>query len=80
FGRIGRLVLRSSLNNPNIQVVALNDPFLDLQYMIYLFKYDSTHGRFKGRVEAKDGKMVVNDHEITVFAERNPADIKWGEV
>ncbi|CAG8488550.1 5073_t:CDS:10 [Dentiscutata erythropus] len=80
FGRIGRLVLRASLSNPEIKVVGLNDPFLDLDYMIYLFKYDSTHGRFKGHVEAKGGKFVVNGHEISVFAERNPADIKWGEI
>ncbi|CAG8592935.1 17972_t:CDS:10 [Acaulospora morrowiae] len=80
FGRIGRLVLRASLNNPGVQVVALNDPFLDLEYMIYLFKYDSTHGRFKGVVEDRNGKMVVNGNEISVFSERNPAEIKWGEV
>ncbi|CAG8521083.1 21415_t:CDS:10 [Gigaspora rosea] len=80
FGRIGRLVLRASLNNPDIQVVGLNDPFLDLDYMVYLFKYDSTHGRFKGQVEAKGGKFVVNGHEICVFGEKNPAEIKWGEI
>ncbi|RHZ47958.1 hypothetical protein Glove_564g31 [Diversispora epigaea] len=80
FGRIGRLVLRASLNYPHIHVVALNDPFLDLDYMVYLFKYDSTHGRFKGSVEAKDGKFILDGREICVFSERNPADIKWGEV
>jgi len=80
FGRIGRLVLRASLNNPDIQVVGLNDPFLDLDYMVYLFKYDSTHGRFKGQVEAKGGKFVVNGNEICVFGEKNPAEIKWGEI
>ncbi|CAG8436305.1 3036_t:CDS:2 [Diversispora eburnea] len=79
FGRIGRLVLRASLNYPQIHVVALNDPFLDLDYMVYLFKYDSTHGRFKGNVEAKDGKFILNGREICVFSEKNPADIKWGE-
>jgi glyceraldehyde 3-phosphate dehydrogenase len=80
FGRIGRLVLRAALFNPEIKVVGLNDPFLDPDYMAYLFKYDSTHGRFKGQVEAKDGKLVINGQEITVFTERNPADIKWGEI
>ncbi|RHZ61902.1 hypothetical protein Glove_345g63 [Diversispora epigaea] len=80
FGRIGRLVLRASLNYPQIHVVALNDPFMDLDYMVYLFKYDSTHGRFKGNVEVKDGKFILNDREICVFSEKNPADIKWGEV
>ncbi|CAI2175539.1 1862_t:CDS:10 [Funneliformis geosporum] len=80
FGRIGRLVLRASLLIPEIQVVALNDPFLDPEYMVYLFKYDSTHGRFKGQVEVKNGKFVLNGRELTVFTEKNPADIKWGEV
>merc|ERR1711890_217946 len=58
-------------------VVAVNDPFIDLDYMVYMFKYDSTHGRFKGTVEAKDGKLVINGHAVTVFNERDPADIKW---
>jgi len=80
FGRIGRLVLRASLLIPEIEVVALNDPFLNPDYMVYLFKYDSTHGRFKGQVEEKQGKFILNGREITVFAEKNPADIKWGEV
>ncbi|CAG8685126.1 12627_t:CDS:2, partial [Acaulospora colombiana] len=69
-----------SLSNSEIRVVALNDPFMDLEYMVYLFKYDSSHGRFKGSVEARNGKFVVNDYEISVFSEKNPADIKWGEV
>ncbi|CAG8664491.1 13446_t:CDS:10 [Funneliformis mosseae] len=80
FGRIGRLVLRASLLIPEIEVVALNDPFLNPDYMVYLFKYDSTHGRFKGQVEEKQGKFILNGREIAVFAEKNPADIKWGEV
>jgi len=77
FGRIGRLVFRCALANPNVSVVAINDPFMDPEYMVYLFKYDSTHGRFKGTIEAKDGKLVVNGNAITVFTDRNPADIKW---
>ncbi|RIA98702.1 hypothetical protein C1645_731439 [Glomus cerebriforme] len=80
FGRIGRLVLRSSLNHSEIEVVGLNDPFLDPSYMAYLFKYDSTHGRFKGQIEAKNGKLVLDGREIAVFAEKNPADIKWGDI
>ncbi|KAG9005649.1 hypothetical protein FRB93_009575 [Tulasnella sp. JGI-2019a] len=79
FGRIGRIVLRNALANPEVQVNAVNDPFIDLHYMVYMFKYDSTHGRFKGTVEAKDGKLVVNGHPITVFQERDPANIKWAE-
>jgi len=77
FGRIGRLVFRASLANPNVSVVAINDPFMDPEYMVYLFKYDSTHGRFKGTVEAKEGKLIVNGHEIIVHTERDPAAIPW---
>jgi glyceraldehyde 3-phosphate dehydrogenase len=81
FGRIGRLVLRAACmkENSDVQVVAVNDPFLDLDYMVYLFKYDSTHGRFKGPVEGKDGKLVVNGHAISIHAERDPANIPWGK-
>jgi len=78
FGRIGRLVFRSSFERDDIEVVAVNDPFIDLDYMVYLTKYDSTHGRFNGTVEAKNGKLVVNGKEVSVFAERDPANIKWG--
>ncbi|CAG8463362.1 9361_t:CDS:2 [Cetraspora pellucida] len=80
FGRTGRLVLRACLNNKNVQVVALNDPFIGLEHMLYLFKYDSTHGRFKGQIETKDGKLLINNYEISVFSEKNPSNIKWGEV
>jgi len=79
FGRIGRIVLRNALNNPEVQVNAINDPFIDLHYMVYMFKYDSTHGRFKGTVEIKDEKFVFNGHPISVFQERDPANIKWAE-
>jgi glyceraldehyde 3-phosphate dehydrogenase len=78
FGRIGRLVCRAATANPKVQVVAINDPFMDLEYMVYQFKYDSVHGRFNGTVEAKDGKLVINGQAITIFAQRNPADIAWG--
>ena len=81
FGRIGRLVFRASLDKRNeCQVVAINDPFIDVEYMVYLLKYDSTHGRFKGSVEAKNGKLVVDGHEITVFGHKNPEEIQWGSV
>ncbi|KAF8595604.1 glyceraldehyde-3-phosphate dehydrogenase [Ceratobasidium sp. AG-I] len=80
YGRIGRIVLRNALQNKEIEVVAVNDPFIDLKYMAYMFKYDSTHGRFKGSVEVKDGKLVVEGHSITVFSERDPANIKWNSV
>jgi glyceraldehyde 3-phosphate dehydrogenase len=80
FGRIGRIVFRNALIAGDIDVVAINDPFIDLDYMVYMFKYDSIHGRFKGSVEAKDGKLVVEGKPITVFAERDPANIPWGTV
>ncbi|XP_053307146.1 glyceraldehyde-3-phosphate dehydrogenase [Spea bombifrons] len=79
FGRIGRLVVRASIASGKVQVVAINDPFIDLEYMVYMFKYDSTHGRFKGTVKAENGKLVVNDQVITVFQERDPSNIKWGD-
>lgn len=78
FGRIGRLVLRASLAK-GAQVVAINDPFLDLDYMVYLFKYDSTHGGFKGDIKSEGGLLVVNGNKIQVFAERDPASIPWGK-
>ncbi|CDO76766.1 hypothetical protein BN946_scf185028.g17 [Trametes cinnabarina] len=80
FGRIGRIVLRNALLHGDINVVAVNDPFIDLEYMVYMFKYDSVHGRFKGSVEAKDGKLWVEGKPISVFQEKDPANIPWGEV
>jgi len=77
FGRIGRLVFRSSFERDDIEVVAVNDPFINLDYMVYLTKYDSTHGRFNGTVEAKGDKLVVNGKEVAVFACRDPAEINW---
>ncbi|KAK2556487.1 Glyceraldehyde-3-phosphate dehydrogenase [Acropora cervicornis] len=77
FGRIGRLVMRASLEHPEVQVVAVNDPFIDLEYMEYMFKYDSTHGRFKGTTEVKDGKLVINGNPISVYALKDPAAIPW---
>ncbi|KDR78347.1 hypothetical protein GALMADRAFT_224718 [Galerina marginata CBS 339.88] len=80
FGRIGRIVLRNALELGKINVVAVNDPFIDLEYMVYMFKFDSVHGRFKGQVEAKDGKLFIEGKPIHVFNEKNPEDIKWGAV
>jgi len=77
FGRIGRLVLRASLER-GATVVAVNDPFIGLDYMVYLFKYDSTHGRFKGDIKAEGGHLVVNGKKIAVFNEKDPASIPWG--
>lgn len=80
FGRIGRIVLRNALLVGEIDVVAINDPFIDLEYMVYMFKYDSVHGRFKGTVEAKEGKLFVEGKPISVFQERDPGSIPWGSV
>ena len=77
FGRIGRLAFRAACERNDIEVVGINDPFIDLDYMVYMAKYDSVHGRFKGEISAADCKLVVNGKAITVFAERNPADIGW---
>jgi len=79
FGRIGRLVLRAAMAK-GAKVVAINDPFIDLDYMVYMFKYDSTHGQYKGEVAAVDGKLVVDGNVITVFSERDPSAIAWGSV
>jgi len=79
FGRIGRFVFRQAVAKGTIQVVAIND-LIDVDYMAYMLKYDSTHGQFDGTVEVKDGKLIVNGDEIRVTAERNPADINWGAV
>ncbi|MGB1268595.1 MAG: type I glyceraldehyde-3-phosphate dehydrogenase [Flavobacteriaceae bacterium] len=79
FGRIGRLAFRAAIAKDNVQVVAIND-LLDVDYLAYLLKYDSVHGRFKGTVKVADGKLIVNGNEIRITAERNPADIEWCKV
>jgi len=79
FGRIGRLVLRCALEQ-GVEVVGVNDPFIPADYMVYMFKYDSTHGRFKGEVSHKEGKLIVNGKEISVFTEKEPSHIPWGKL
>jgi glyceraldehyde 3-phosphate dehydrogenase len=79
FGRIGRLVARAAQNNPAVQIVAVNDPFIDLEYMVYLFKYDSTHGQFRGDVHSEGGKLIINKNQISVFTEKDPTKIPWGQ-
>ena len=79
FGRIGRLVFRAALTKGDVKVVAINDPFIDVDYMKYMLRYDSIHGAFKGDIDVKDGKLVVNGNAITVYAEKDPAAIKWAE-
>lgn len=79
FGRIGRLVFRAAAANPNVTVVGINDPFMDPDYMVYMTKYDTVHGRFEGEVSTENGKLIVNGEEINVYASMDPAEIPWGE-
>jgi glyceraldehyde 3-phosphate dehydrogenase len=80
FGRIGRLVFRAAQERNDVQIVAVNDPFMDIDYMVYMLQYDTVHGRFQGTAEHKDGKLVINGQEIAFFAEKDPANIGWGAV
>ncbi|QLK88417.1 glyceraldehyde-3-phosphate dehydrogenase [Arsenophonus endosymbiont of Aphis craccivora] len=79
FGRIGRIAFRAAQERKDIEIVAIND-LLDANYMAYMLKYDSTHGRFNGTVEVKDGHLVVNGKTIRCTAEKDPANLKWNEV
>jgi glyceraldehyde 3-phosphate dehydrogenase len=79
FGRIGRLAFRIATQRENVQVVGIND-LLDVDYLAYMLKYDSVHGRFDGTVDVKDGKLIVNGKEIRISAERNPENLKWDEI
>lgn len=79
FGRIGRLVFRAAMTRNDIEIVGIND-LIDVDYMVYMLKYDTMHGRFNGTAEAKDGKLIVNGQAIRVTAEKDPANLKWDEV
>ena len=79
FGRIGRLVFRAAQERNDIEIVGIND-LIDVEYMAYMLRYDTMHGQFKGSVEVKDGKLVVNGKSIRVTAEKDPANLKWNEV
>ena len=79
FGRIGRLVFRAAMANPNVEVVAVNDPFMDLEYMVYMLKYDSVHKMYPGTVEKGEGCLIVDGKTVTIFAEKDPASIPWGK-
>uniref|UniRef100_A0A8C6NWE7 Glyceraldehyde-3-phosphate dehydrogenase n=3 Tax=Nothobranchius furzeri TaxID=105023 RepID=A0A8C6NWE7_NOTFU len=80
FGRIGRLVTRAAVMGGKAEVVAINDPFINLEYMAYMFKYDSTHGAWKhGEVKTEGGKLVIGSMRITISHERDPANIRWGD-
>lgn len=79
FGRIGRLVLRACTKRKDVQVVAVNDPFIDLEYGQYLFTHDTIHGKFDGTCEVKDNVLIVNDNKITFYGEKEPNLIPWGK-
>jgi glyceraldehyde 3-phosphate dehydrogenase len=79
FGRIGRLAFRAAMERNDIEIVGIND-IIDVDYMAYMLEYDSMHGRFKGSVAVKDGKLIVNGHSIRVTAEPKPENLKWNEI
>ena len=81
FGRIGRLVFRAAVAQPEtFEIVGINDPFIDVDYMVYMVKYDTMHGHFDGCIKAEDGKLVVNGKKVNVYAEKDPAQIPWGKI
>ncbi|KAK6498544.1 hypothetical protein TWF481_011132 [Arthrobotrys musiformis] len=77
FGRIGRIVFRNAVEHPNVDIVAVNDPFIAPEYAVYMLKYDSTHGAFKGEVSTEGGDLIVNGNRIKFYAERDPSAIPW---
>ncbi len=80
FGRIGRLVFRAGLKNPNFEFVGINDPFMTPDYCAYMLKYDTIHGKYDGEISYTNDAIVVDGKEIKFFAERNPSDIPWGKI
>ena len=80
FGRIGRLVLRAALTYDEISVLAINDPFMDVKYMAYMLNYDTVHGRFKGTIAVGENELTINGKAVKVYAERDPANIPWGQI
>jgi glyceraldehyde 3-phosphate dehydrogenase len=79
FGRIGRLAFRAAMKRNDIEIVGVND-LLEVEYIAYMLKYDTIHGRFDGKVEVKDGKLVVNGQSIRITSEKDPSTLKWNEV
>jgi len=80
FGRIGRLVFRAGLNNPEIEFAGINDPFMSPDYMAYMLRYDTVHGQFKGDISYDDSSITVNGNKVMFYAERDPKDIPWGKI
>jgi len=79
FGRIGKLTFQAALEKEEVEIIAINDPFIDAEYMAYMVKFDTMHGRFNGEVKAEDGKLVVNGKKINVYNEMDPKNIPWGK-
>jgi len=79
FGRIGKLVFQAALEKGEVDIVAINDPFITADYMAYMVKFDTVHGRFNGEVKAEDNKLIVNGKEIKVYNEMDPHNIPWGD-
>lgn len=79
FGRIGRIVFRNAVEHQDIDIVSVNDPFIEPEYAAYMLKYDSTHGVFKGDIQVSGKNLIVNGKEITFYTERDPANIPWSE-
>ncbi|KAJ5626518.1 glyceraldehyde-3-phosphate dehydrogenase [Penicillium herquei] len=78
FGRIGRIVLRNAINAGTVEVVAVNDPFIEVHYAAYMLRYDSTHGQFKGTIEIAEDGLIINGKKVRFFSERDPSAIPWG--
>jgi glyceraldehyde 3-phosphate dehydrogenase len=78
FGRIGKLVFQAALEKGEVDIVAINDPFISADYMAYMVKFDTVHGRFNGEVKAEDNKLIVNGKTINVYNEMDPHNIPWG--
>lgn len=79
FGRIGKLAFQAALGKEEVEIVAINDPFIAADYMAYMLKYDTIHGRFKGKVKGEEGKLIINGKEIKVYNEMDPKNIPWGK-
>jgi len=80
FGRIGRIVLRNALEMKNVKVLAVNDPFISAEYAVYMLKYDTVHGQYKGHISVEGNNLVVDGNKIQFFQERDPTSIPWGKV
>ncbi|MBR5471783.1 MAG: type I glyceraldehyde-3-phosphate dehydrogenase, partial [Oscillibacter sp.] len=80
FGRIGRLAFRAAIAREDVEIVGVNDPFMNTEYMVYMLRYDSVHGKFPGTVECEEGALIVNGKKIPVFTEMEVKNIPWNTV